>query len=37
VHTQPGGWSEATIGQGDNPALVELRSQYGSVAFTWIE
>ena len=37
VRAQPNGWSEASIGQGDNPALVEMRSQYGAVTFTWIE
>jgi hypothetical protein len=37
VHPQPNGWSEATIGQGDQPALVELRSTYGTVQFTVVE
>jgi hypothetical protein len=37
VHPQPNIWSETMIGQGDNPALVELRSTYGSVQFTVLE
>lgn len=37
VHPQPNGWSEATFGQGDQPALVELRSTYGTVQFTVVE
>lgn len=37
VHPQPNGWSETTIGQGDQPALVELRSTYGMVQFTVVE
>jgi DUF4097 and DUF4098 domain-containing protein YvlB len=37
VHPQPSGWSEATFGQGENPALVELRSSYGTVQFTLLE
>jgi hypothetical protein len=37
VHPQPNGWSETTIGQGEHPALVELRSTYGMVQFTVVE
>jgi hypothetical protein len=37
VHPQPNGWSETTIGEGDHPALVELRSTYGNVQFTVVE
>ena len=37
LRPQPNGWTETSIGQGDNPALVEIRSQYGAVTFTWIE
>jgi len=37
VRPQPNGWTEATIGQGDHPALVELRSTYGMVQFTVVE
>ncbi len=37
VHPQPSGWMEETIGEGDHPALVELRSTYGSVQFTVVE
>jgi len=37
VRPQPNGWSETMIGQGDHPALVELRSTYGMVQFTVVE
>jgi hypothetical protein len=37
VHPQPNGWTEASFGQDEHPALVELRSTYGNVQFTVVE
>jgi len=34
---QPSGWSQATIGQGQDPAIVELRSQHGIVRFAIVQ
>jgi DUF4097 and DUF4098 domain-containing protein YvlB len=34
---QPSGWSQATIGQGEDPAIIELRSQHGVVRFAVIQ
>lgn len=34
---QPSGWSQATIGQGQDPAIVELRSQHGVVRFAIVQ
>jgi hypothetical protein len=34
---QPDGWTQATVGDGDNPAMVELRSRFGLVQFAIVE
>jgi hypothetical protein len=36
VHPQPNHWSEMMIGQGDHPALVEMRAPLGTVQFTLV-
>ena len=36
-HPYMDGWLESTIGQGDGPALVELRSHYGNVQFAIVQ
>jgi hypothetical protein len=37
MQQQPSGWSQATIGQGQDPAIVELRSQHGVVRFAIVQ
>lgn len=34
---QPSGWSQVAIGQGQDPAIVELRSQHGMVRFAIVQ
>src|SRR5690606_4540315 len=33
VQLQPSGWAQVAFGQGQDPAIVELRSQHGVVRF----
>jgi hypothetical protein len=35
--TSQDGWVETTLGQGDQPALVEMRSRYGNVQFAVVQ
>jgi hypothetical protein len=37
MQTQPNGWSQVAIGQGQDPAIVELRSQHGTVRFAFVQ
>jgi hypothetical protein len=37
VQIQPTGWSQVAYGQGQEPALVELRSQHGTVRFAIVQ
>jgi hypothetical protein len=37
VRPQQDGWVESAFGQGDNPALVELRSRYAAVKFAIVQ
>ena len=34
---QPDGWMSSSFGQGENPALIELRSRYGTVQFVALD
>ena len=37
VQGMPNGWAQVALGQGQDPALVELRSQHGNVRFTFVQ